>query len=129
MRNIARTVALALGVLLGLGAQPLMGQGAPAPALAWHSCGADAPPALACAELTVPLDYAVPQGATITIGLNRLTATDPARRVGSLIFNPGGPGGAATGFVAAEAAGRGVFSPALRERFDVIGMDPRGVGT
>src|SRR5262245_42472943 len=102
MRNIARTVALALVVLLALRAQPLIGQGAPAPALAWHSCGADdagitvAPPALECAELTVPLDYAVPRGATITIGLNRVPATDPARRIGSLIFNPGGPGGAAT---------------------------------
>jgi pimeloyl-ACP methyl ester carboxylesterase len=97
--------------------------------VSWHSCGADAPPTLECAELTVPLDYAKRHGATITIGLNRLTATDPARRIGSLIFNPGGPGGPATRFVAAEAAGRRrVFSPALRERFDVIGMDPRGVG-
>jgi pimeloyl-ACP methyl ester carboxylesterase len=98
--------------------------------VSWHSCGADAPPALECAELTVPLDYAKRHGPTITIGLNRLAATDPARRIGSLIFNPGGPGGPATEFVAAEAAGRRrVFSPALRERFDVIGMDPRGVGT
>jgi pimeloyl-ACP methyl ester carboxylesterase len=70
----------------------------------------------------------VPQGASITVGLNRLPATDPARRIGSLFFNPGGPGGAATVFVGLEAAGRRVFSPALRERFDVIGLDPRGVG-
>ena len=97
--------------------------------LAWHSCGADAPVALECAELAVPLDYNQPQGDQITIGLNRLKATDPARRIGSLVFNPGGPGGAATDYVALEAAGTRVFTPALRERYDVIGMDPRGVGT
>jgi pimeloyl-ACP methyl ester carboxylesterase len=84
---------------------------------------------LECAELQVPLDYGEPGGAQITIGMNRLKATDPARRIGSLIFNPGGPGGPGSGFVGLEASGTRVFSPALRERFDVIGVDPRGVGT
>ena len=50
---------------------------------------------LECATLRVPLDYADPDGEQITIGLNRLPARDPAKRIGSLIFNPGGPGGAA----------------------------------
>jgi pimeloyl-ACP methyl ester carboxylesterase len=97
--------------------------------LTWHACAADAPPTLECAELQVPLDYAQPGGPQITVGINRLKASDPARRIGSLIFNPGGPGGAATVLVAAAAGGIPVFTPAVRERFDVIGMDPRGVGS
>ena len=123
--------ALAVGmvVLVGQPGPPVEGQGAASTTLEWHSCAPEAPPALECAELQVPLDASEPGGAQITIGMNRLKATDPARRIGSLIFNPGGPGGPGSSFVGLEASGTRVFSPALRERFDVIGMDPRGVGT
>ena len=86
------------------------------------------PPDLECAELAVPLDYADPDGARIVLGLNRLRATDPHHRVGSLVFNPGGPGGSGVLLVLGEAFGVPLFSPALRERFDLIGLDPRGVG-
>ena len=79
--------------------------------------------------MSVPLDYADPDGEQITIGLNRLPARDPAQRIGSLIFNPGGPGGAASPVVAREASGTPVFTPAVRDHFDIIGMDPRGTGT
>ena len=58
-----------------------------------------------CASLSVPLDYTQPNGERITIGLNRLPALDPEQRIGSLVFNPGGPGGAATEIVALEALG------------------------
>jgi pimeloyl-ACP methyl ester carboxylesterase len=44
------------------------------------------------------------------------------------VFNPGGPGGAATEIVALEALGASLFTPAVRARFDIVGMDPRGVG-
>ena len=77
----------------------------------------------------MPLDYHHPHGAKITLGFNRLRAADRAHRVGSLIVNPGGPGGGGSGVVAVEAAGRHLWNPALHERFDLIGMDPRGVGT
>jgi pimeloyl-ACP methyl ester carboxylesterase len=111
----------------------------PAAGLNWVAClpanagvatpGAVADAGLACAALRVPLDYADPHGEQITIGLNRLPARDPAKRIGSLIFNPGGPGGAASPVVAREASGTPVFTPAVLEHFDVIGMDPRGTGT
>jgi pimeloyl-ACP methyl ester carboxylesterase len=55
----------------------------------------------------------------------RRPADDPSRRVGTLFFNPGGPGDGAVKYVV--AAGQ-VFSDALRARFDIVGMDPRGVG-
>lgn len=97
--------------------------------LKWQRCSTDLPAELECTTLQVPLDYAVPWGETITLGMNRLKATDPASRIGSLIFEPGGPGGAGTDYVIPEAKGAQVFSPKLRKYFDIIGFDPRGVGT
>jgi pimeloyl-ACP methyl ester carboxylesterase len=84
---------------------------------------------LECATLPVPLDYDDPDGEQITIGLNRLPARDPAQRIGSLIFNPGGPGGAGSQIVAEQAGGMPVFTPPVLDHFDLIGMDPRGTGT
>ena len=108
-----------------LGAAPGWAKGT----IQWHGCGPELPSNLQCGELSVPLDYGDPHGAKITLGFNRLPAADPAHRVGSLIVNPGGPGGAGSQVVAVEAAGGQLWHPALHERFDMIGMDPRGVGT
>lgn len=87
--------------------------------LAWHSCG-DAE----CAGMTVPLDYAKPAGATITVQVLRMRATHPSQRLGSLVVNPGGPG--ASGVDYARGADQIVGAP-VRERFDIVGFDPRGV--
>ena len=51
------------------------------------------------ATAQVPLDYDQPHGATISLALIRLPATDPAHRIGSLFLNPGGPGGSGVDFV------------------------------
>lgn len=85
-------------------------------------------PGLECGFLAVPIDYADPNGSTTTIGFARLKARDPARRIGSLVFDPGGPGGNGGAVIAAEAAGTPVFGDDVRNRFDLIGLDPRGVG-
>src|SRR5215470_5975354 len=52
-----------------------------------------------CATVPVPLDYDKPNGASIVLSLIRLRATDPARRIGSLLVNPGGPGGSGVDLV------------------------------
>ncbi|WP_344859162.1 alpha/beta hydrolase [Amycolatopsis ultiminotia] len=82
-----------------------------------------ADPSFDCARLTVPLDYARPSGRTVTLGLLRHRATDTAHRVGSLVLDPGGPGG--SGMTAAAT----LVKPAgqLAARFDFVGFDPRGV--
>ncbi|TDC09754.1 alpha/beta hydrolase [Actinomadura bangladeshensis] len=86
--------------------------------------GKPPPSAARCATLRVPLDYARPSGATIGIALIRVPATDRRHRIGSLLFNFGGPGGAGVDALAQVA---GEYA-ALRTRYDLIGFDPRGVG-
>ncbi|NUW30047.1 alpha/beta fold hydrolase [Nonomuraea sp. SMC257] len=87
--------------------------------LAWSACGG----AYQCAKLKVPLDYAKPAGDRIDIAVTRLRAT--GRRLGSVVINPGGPGG--SGIEAAKNADA-FLSPAVRARYDLVGFDPRGVG-
>ena len=98
---------------------------AAAPAVApigWGACpGLDV---LQCATVSVPLDYARPTGARITLALNRLPALDPAHRLGSLFVNPGGPGGSGVDQVEEIAY---PLSLSLRGRFDIVGFDPRGI--
>lgn len=53
----------------------------------------------------------------------RLPATSSQQRIGSLVFNPGGPGGSGVGFVQEIAS---TLPPGLRARFDIVGFDPRG---
>ncbi|RZS44140.1 alpha/beta hydrolase family protein [Herbihabitans rhizosphaerae] len=83
-------------------------------------------PDVDCAKLRVPLDYAKPEGRVAEIALLRRKATEPARRVGALVVNPGGPGSAGTS-MAYGMGGLAGKSP-LIARFDVVGFDPRGVG-
>ncbi|WP_415951086.1 alpha/beta hydrolase [Streptomyces sp. KLOTTS4A1] len=76
-----------------------------------------------CADLKVPLDYEDPDGETIDVALVRSQARDDSRRIGSLLFNFGGPGGSGVDILPAAAPNYG----ALQERYDLIGFDPRGV--
>ncbi|MFE9575564.1 alpha/beta hydrolase [Nocardia sp. NPDC006044] len=97
--------------------------------IGWGACPPGYSTAVQCATVDVPLDWNNPGGSKIQLGVNRLPAIDPVRKIGDLVFNPGGPGIAGTEYVAAEAAQPGVFPAGLRQRFDLIGYDPRGVGT
>jgi pimeloyl-ACP methyl ester carboxylesterase len=107
-------------VALGLadGGEPIRAQGA----LEWRRCG-ERP--FECATLAVPLDYGDPSGPTIELALIRAPAEDPDRRIGALFTNPGGPGGEGIGFLRAWST---VLDDDIRERFDLVGFDPRGVG-
>ncbi len=95
--------------------------------LDWHSCEGAAGNRidLECATLTVPLDYAAPDGDSIDIAVARVATADTSARIGSLVFNPGGPGGSGIEFLTAAAT---LVPPELAERFDLVSFDPRGVG-
>lgn len=100
------------------------GVAAPVPSLDWQPCGEGLEPFL-CTTAEVPEDYDDPTGATSTIALTKLPASDAGRRIGSLFTNPGGPGGSGVDFV--QTAAFVAYSDEVRARFDVIGFDPRGV--
>lgn len=96
------------------------------PALAWGACGGGVDGAFECASVEVPTDYDEPDGPTTTVALTRLPASGLAPRQGSLFLNFGGPGG--PGVSTLQAASELVVAPAVRERYDLVGFDPRGVG-
>ncbi|CAL9296410.1 Carboxylesterase A [Streptomyces sp. enrichment culture] len=78
-----------------------------------------------CATMKAPLDWAEPEGDTIGIALIRARADGPAdRRIGSLVFNFGGPGG--SGVTTLPAFGPDYAT--LGTRYDLVSFDPRGVG-
>ena len=118
------TAALVTLTLASAGAASAAGGevGPDVPRLAWQDCG----DGFECTTARVPLDYDQPAGRTIELALTRLPATDRAGRIGSLFVNPGGPGNSGVQFV--RAAARTAYPAAVRARFDIVGMDPRGVG-
>jgi pimeloyl-ACP methyl ester carboxylesterase len=92
------------------------------PAIAWTPCQDDA--TADCGTLRLPIDWARPNGEQFDLAVARRKATDPARREGILVINPGGPGGSGVDFA---LYGKDYFSPDVEARFDIIGFDPRGV--
>jgi pimeloyl-ACP methyl ester carboxylesterase len=81
---------------------------------------------LQCARMTVPLDYAKPDGQKISLGVLRRKASVQDKRIGSLVINPGGPG--VSGMEAAAGLAGKVGGNELGKRFDLVGFDPRGIG-
>ncbi|WP_020145140.1 alpha/beta hydrolase [Terracoccus sp. 273MFTsu3.1] len=97
--------------------------------ISWHACdvtgdgrGSDDD---RCGTVRVPVDYLAPRGETVEIALRKVPAGNPKARKGTLFINPGGPGASGLEF-AMEA--RDFFSDDVREVWDVVGFDPRGIG-
>lgn len=90
--------------------------------VSWRDCGVVN---FQCGTVRAPLDYARPEGAEVKLAVSRVRATGPGKRLGSLLVNPGGPGGSAVGYLQGYA---GIGYPApVRARYDLVGVDPRGV--
>jgi pimeloyl-ACP methyl ester carboxylesterase len=113
-------------------ATPAQGAGVIVPAhstLRWHACSrqlaADGVPD--CTTLSVPVNHADPGGRQISLALDMIPATAPrSRQQGILLVNPGGPGGSGLSLAAAVAQG---LSPGVAADYDIVGFDPRGVGS
>ncbi|QLQ11541.1 MAG: alpha/beta fold hydrolase [Nocardioidaceae bacterium] len=88
--------------------------------LTWTKCQ----DSFECASVDVPLDYADPTGRTITLQL--LKAAASSKKVGSLVVNPGGPGGSGIEYA---MGGKAYWGKPLRDHFDIVGFDPRGVAS
>jgi pimeloyl-ACP methyl ester carboxylesterase len=125
---IKRKIALALASLLLLTS---CGAAKPEPLsslteyqtqeLEWRDCYGN----FQCSNLLVPINYQDLSIGALSLALLRYQALDQDRRIGSLVVNPGGPG--ASGLDYAYNA-ENIVSPAILERFDIVGFDPRGVG-
>ncbi|MGW8972113.1 alpha/beta hydrolase [Streptomyces platensis] len=90
--------------------------------LSWHPCGVAG---FECATMKAPLDYSKPSADTdLKLAVARKKATGPGSKIGSLQVNPGGPGGSAIEYLQQYAP----QPAAVRARYDMVAMDPRGVG-
>jgi pimeloyl-ACP methyl ester carboxylesterase len=78
-----------------------------------------------CGRVQVPVDYTRPGGTKMSIAVIRVRHKDQPQRIGSLLVNPGGPGG--SGFFLAISLAASLPDEVL-QHFDVVGFDPRGVG-
>ena len=87
-------------------------------ALVWEDCEFTSE----CTTVKAPLDWDDPSAGSIDLAVIRQPATEPSDRIGSLLVNPGGPGGSGWEYVAYS------YYPGLAEQFDTVGWDPRGVG-
>ena len=134
-RMTIRTVrATALALVIAFAATGCITAPAPEPApeatgefgeyfaqeLAWEDCGSG----VDCTTVRAPLDWASPDGDEIELAVSRVRST--GKSSGSLLVNPGGPGGSGYDFVRDSI--RYVASPELLDNFDMVGWDPRGVG-
>jgi pimeloyl-ACP methyl ester carboxylesterase len=96
------------------------------PLLEWQPCPSQAQPTKQCAWLTVPRDYERPAAGTLQVAVSRIPATGPRRdRIGSLVWDAGGPGGPSTASIDGMVTR---LSPQVRQRFDFVAVDPRGIG-
>ncbi|MFD7026909.1 alpha/beta hydrolase [Streptomyces sp. NPDC059917] len=118
---LVAVTALLGGVPGAAGATPLAAP--PVPTLTWGPC-ADPGDGFECATAQVPLDYRDPTGRTIPIAVTRHLAADPAHRTGVLLLHPGGPGNSGVDFARDSYD---ALPAALRDGFDVVGYDMRGV--
>ncbi|KAH4070358.1 hypothetical protein HBI75_088190 [Parastagonospora nodorum] len=96
----------------------------------WSTCPKEVGASLQCGNLSVPIDWDQPGGEHFTLGMVKLPAisSNSTKKIGSLFVNPGGPGGSAAEIVPFFGPGAPGFDETLRASFDIIGLDPRGVG-
>ncbi|ASY16688.1 alpha/beta hydrolase [Candidatus Planktophila versatilis] len=87
--------------------------------LQWQSCYEN----YQCADLLVPIDYTELKTGTFDISILKYPTTGE-KKLGSLIVNPGGPGGSGVDYAYAAEY---IFSPAILDAYDIVGFDPRGV--
>ncbi|MFD9761210.1 alpha/beta hydrolase [[Kitasatospora] papulosa] len=101
----------------------------PVPHLDWQPCalppGTTGPAGQECATLPVPLDHLRPGGRTVPVAVTRLRSDRPENRRGTLVVIPGGPGSSGVQRLAQKGA---VLQEELKGAYDLVSLDPRGVG-
>lgn len=125
MVRAAALATAATALVLGSASVAAAAQASAAPT--WPPC-ADVP-TIGSATLRVPSTGETRHGATVELALARHNATDPSKRIGPLLVNPGGPGGSDVDFVNQaddpQGYGAGTLPADLRARFGIVAWDPR----
>jgi len=127
IRAACLAVLLVAGCSKVVDGQPVAAVPPPGSPIRWGPCPNDdpqapIPPEAECGKLSVPVDYAKPDGNVAQLAMIRFKATGD--KIGSLVINPGGPGESGVKSAANLVA---MMPPSVRERFDLVGFDPRGV--
>jgi pimeloyl-ACP methyl ester carboxylesterase len=124
----AMVVLVAAGCAQAIGGRAVIAAPRPGSPVQWVNCGSASAASevlsgAECGFLSVPVDYAKPDGDVARLFMIRFKAT--GEKLGSLVINPGGPGESG---VEAAASRVTALPPSVREHFDLVGFDPRGVG-
>ncbi|MUN38290.1 alpha/beta fold hydrolase [Actinomadura litoris] len=96
--------------------------------IAWRACADAEFAGLQCGTMRVPVEWSTPRGAQIELALVRRAAGDPARRQGTLVLNNGAGRSAIEQLRLAMRSGFPELAGAMTQRFDIVAIDPRGVG-
>ncbi|MFE7313137.1 alpha/beta hydrolase [Streptomyces sp. NPDC057555] len=129
--GLQKMSGVALSVLATMGLTASAQAASPAaPRIDWQRCsGADPSETLRCGQLSVPIDWSRPgTSPRTTVDVARLPAADPEHRIGTLFFNPGGPGDGEVGYLRNAQAREQYFPQRIRDRFDIVAVEPRGTG-
>jgi len=135
-----RLLTTSLGLILGVALLPLGATSATAESsvrihadldtrvdtLRWGGCSSGLPSSTRCATLSVPRDWGDRSvSGTYGISVAKIPAGNPAKRLGVLTFNPGGPGSTAVSNIGWVYS---LLPKRVKQRFDLVAWDPRGVG-
>ncbi|KAI0118336.1 Alpha/Beta hydrolase protein [Nemania sp. FL0031] len=124
MRMYSYIASLVFSVTLGAQLTPL---GRSQEITNWTECPEGSSPIVKCANVSVPLDHEEPNGEQITLTLARIK-TNSSQPLGTLFFNPGGPGGSAVDnvYFISRLPSSSLYQ--ITQRYDLVGIDPRGAG-
>jgi pimeloyl-ACP methyl ester carboxylesterase len=126
LRKSGLAAVVVVAAVAGLGAGPAYSGPSvvtPPPSVNWADCG----DGFQCGSLSVPVDYDLLGGPRISLAMIKLPATDPAHRIGTLFVNFGGPGASGVDRLRLRSGWDWLFSPELKQRFDLVSWDTRGV--
>jgi pimeloyl-ACP methyl ester carboxylesterase len=124
----AMVVLVVAGCAKTIDGRAVIGAPRPGTPVQWANCvpasaNSELPAGAECGLLSVPVDYSKPDGDVARIGMIRFRAT--GQKIGSLVINPGGPGESG---IEAAASRVTALPESVRQHFDLVGFDPRGVG-
>jgi pimeloyl-ACP methyl ester carboxylesterase len=124
----AMVVLVVAGCAKAVGGRAVIAAPRPGSPVQWTKCvpasaDSDVLSSAECGWLSVPIDYSKPDGDVAQIRMIRFKAT--GQKIGSLVINPGGPGESGIEAAASRAT---ALPESVRQHFDLVGFDPRGVG-